>query len=613
MYSKLLVAALLAAAATSTEGSCANDCSGQGLCNVNSQCECYRNWMGNDCSRRVCYFGRAFVDTQKGDLNSNGMIDTDLVASRSANTKVSEGFPAGFGDGFAGLFTSSSVWSEAHFYAECSNKGTCNRESGLCECWPGYEGSGCTRLACPSSTDNMCSGHGTCDTMTNLDTEYKGWDADKTQRCVCDAGYTGIGCANRICMSGDDPITKYVKLTTVCMKLTSLTGDNRPIDDLATLQSGSATIIGGLSGATGRVAQAAGHTLAGASVLHTVASGCMDFVDVVGEFVVGEKLYVKTSGEPLVTATTPKEALWIASIDLATYTQTSQVKEIQTLVFTPAQGHNGVSAAAWTPFALTFTDEMGQKYTTRTIAQALDDTMSLQGLMDDIESAIEALPNAAVPDVQLFVGSFPVAGDFSTLCDDSSTVPASDITLAFENDATCNGGAFDDLTLKAEGSNCVSGTGTVVERTLQNEKPACAVKAGGTNSACAAATTAAECTAGTTNSATNSADPVINACEFAGKSCDYFAIDIHFVGNSGDVPKFEIYNGADCGGIAACVSSAVPYPAFYEVTVNVHTAGTTENSLCSSRGTCDYTTGDCKCFQGFTGVDCSRQNVLAMY
>jgi len=41
--------------------------------------------------------------------------------------------------------------------------------------------------------------------------------------------------------------------------------------------------------------------------------------------------------------------------------------------------------------------------------------------------------------------------------------------------------------------------------------------------------------------------------------------------------------------------------------------GTTEAVTCSNRGTCDYSLGLCKCFQGFTGSDCSKQNALAMY
>jgi hypothetical protein len=41
--------------------------------------------------------------------------------------------------------------------------------------------------------------------------------------------------------------------------------------------------------------------------------------------------------------------------------------------------------------------------------------------------------------------------------------------------------------------------------------------------------------------------------------------------------------------------------------------GTEENAVCSNRGLCDYDSGLCKCFNGFTEDDCSVQNALAMY
>jgi len=52
---------------------------------------------------------------------------------------------------------SSGTWNHAD-EAECSDAGLCNRETGACECFDGYEGSACQRTSCP----NDCSGHGQC-------------------------------------------------------------------------------------------------------------------------------------------------------------------------------------------------------------------------------------------------------------------------------------------------------------------------------------------------------------------------------------------------------------------------------------------------------------------
>jgi len=190
---------------------CPNGCSGNGVCGANDKCSCFQNWQGPDCSGRTCPYALAWADTADGT-------------------------------------------NSAHYYAECSNKGVCDRKTGECKCFDGYEGKGCRRSTCPEG----CSGHGTCeyidelagdfydrrtgpgarmitrsgtsqgrnqiDTASNAqavsnavtDSDntrnyhgflYQLWDAQKIQGCKCDLGYSGPDCASRVAPKGDDPLT----------------------------------------------------------------------------------------------------------------------------------------------------------------------------------------------------------------------------------------------------------------------------------------------------------------------------------------------------------------------------------------------------------------------
>jgi hypothetical protein len=189
---------------------CPNDCSGHGVCG-SAQCECYRNWMGADCSDRVCTFGRAFIDSPTGDLNGDGAHDPHRAFDPTENVEVHGisnvvGGRSELFDHRYGYARSSRTedWDEAHFYRECSNKGVCDRSSGQCDCFPGYWGEGCDRTVCP----NDCSGHGVCRTLSDSydDEEYTAWDLHKTAKCVCDAGFTGPACSMRECPRGADPV-----------------------------------------------------------------------------------------------------------------------------------------------------------------------------------------------------------------------------------------------------------------------------------------------------------------------------------------------------------------------------------------------------------------------
>ena len=221
MYAVALLA-VLSAMVSSVYGACDNACSGHGTCTLDDVCKCYDNWGiglahdSGDCSERVCPYELAWVDTP----NYLGRV---------------------------------------HKYAECAGRGICNRESGECACFDGYEGKGCQRMSCP----NSCSGHGTCEYIqdlpymktysewansnkaidaTNSDGEgsfsrvapvnaagvsstsdsayatfghygfkadaktfdYRNWDTKKARACVCDATYGDFDCSKKMCPYGTD-------------------------------------------------------------------------------------------------------------------------------------------------------------------------------------------------------------------------------------------------------------------------------------------------------------------------------------------------------------------------------------------------------------------------
>jgi hypothetical protein len=154
-------------------GMCPNLCSGHGDCTKNNNCKCFvgidgePEWTGADCSQRTCPKDFAWV----GDVvNANDL----------------------------------------HPWVECSNKGLCDRKTGTCECFYGYDGIACQRQACPQN----CNYRGVCFPERILADKagrvYNApWDAAKTVGCLCDKGYRGVTCDMEECPSGLDPLGGY--------------------------------------------------------------------------------------------------------------------------------------------------------------------------------------------------------------------------------------------------------------------------------------------------------------------------------------------------------------------------------------------------------------------
>jgi hypothetical protein len=186
MYVFLLLSLLVA-----VNAGCDNACSGHGTCTTNGVCECYDNWgvgMAHDsadCSERKCPYEFSWVD----------------APDKAGNH---------------------------HKYTECASKGICDRESGLCECFDGYEGKACQRTSCP----NSCSGHGICAYIEDLEEAagwnvnptsyfsddypshpYYYWDKTKTRGCQCDPEWFDVDCSKRMCPYGNDVMDHRLDLT----------------------------------------------------------------------------------------------------------------------------------------------------------------------------------------------------------------------------------------------------------------------------------------------------------------------------------------------------------------------------------------------------------------
>ena len=171
----------LSTASSFTSASCPSACSGAGLCRAGGRCSCFAGFSGGACEERTC-------PTQPQWAAS--------LWDRSARVPS----------------------TEPHAPLECSGQGRCDRALGVCRCFDGFEGGACERLRCP----NACSGRGRCRLLGELPRarRYKSgagggagvpavarapWEAARITRCICDAGFGGADCSERVCPFGADP------------------------------------------------------------------------------------------------------------------------------------------------------------------------------------------------------------------------------------------------------------------------------------------------------------------------------------------------------------------------------------------------------------------------
>lgn len=190
---------------------CGNACSGHGMCTDYDMCICWRNWQGNDCSERICQFGRAFVDSPLGDLDSSNSLagpNDEIVIENSFQ------YPYGTNELYPAMKDSEGIILEnsAHEYVECSNAGICDRDLGICDCFPGFAGAACQHIECPKNEYNeICSGHGSCYNLKKIaqkdyNSVYSLWDKETGTACICESEYTGYDCSYKTCPHALDPL-----------------------------------------------------------------------------------------------------------------------------------------------------------------------------------------------------------------------------------------------------------------------------------------------------------------------------------------------------------------------------------------------------------------------
>ncbi len=141
-------------------------------------------------------------------MNGDGVIsNADVLVADNSFV-----YPYGTTEEFPAMRNSALavLTDTAHDYMECSNKGDCDRTTGQCNCYDGYDGVACQRASCPGYP-TVCSGHGVCLSISQLASMDNGniyllWDKNVTMGCSCDSGFFGPDCSLQTCAYGMDPL-----------------------------------------------------------------------------------------------------------------------------------------------------------------------------------------------------------------------------------------------------------------------------------------------------------------------------------------------------------------------------------------------------------------------
>ena len=188
-------------------GKCPNACSGHGLCrNDAGRCECYRNangdpqWTRNDCSLRTCPKGAAWFAVATAANQAHPAVECSNAGTCNRRTGECECFYDTEGiacertrcpndcSGRGICYTQKQLATEASM--TYTSPWDAMKITG-CVCDIGSRGPDCSLLECPNGPDTLlgdgnekgrdCSGRGICDYQKGLCKCFTGYYGDKCQ------------------------------------------------------------------------------------------------------------------------------------------------------------------------------------------------------------------------------------------------------------------------------------------------------------------------------------------------------------------------------------------------------------------------------------------------
>jgi hypothetical protein len=625
---------------------CPNGCSGKGRCGENDLCTCFDGYTGLDCSGRKCLYGHAWGDAPSGTEYAHDYAECSSQGECDRKTGECK-----CNDGFTGDGCRYSACPN-----DCSGHGTCEFISDM---------------QAGTATDAAGRAHIQYSEFVASDRSLaEGWDSKKSRGCKCDPYYSGNDCSVRMCPKGNDPLTKTVRMVgqsqnyytsikeigvaevekpeiqTVVLSPTRVAATAGLYDGIGGHFTLAYTDMYGqtwttrpirvktkvvMSGANGVIANSGTHSL----ITTTLPEFGLfkDHDNVLVEYTgFSQIVKVREHGagmqgllvEPQITAATSKTiTLTLLNQDCGEIGVTRALTELPNQVIPSITVDETITTRA-NVFRITFSDVANSgdqaMLSCRVDACDTDGCQPRKGAMV-AQQIMTGTPNVAytsatfkitTASAALNVGDSIAFGDAATHKTATPTPPGTVASKATDD-------SYVILEERNFGSADLSATGKTVKlinklndrdkRVALTKTVACADGA----NACSMSSNVFTCTSMGTMCGFALND-IIRITSQPGAAQSESALDgLHRVSATDtDAMTLEAITGSTANNIDGdkngpiVISRVNTFPCAVEETRK----GTSESLECSGRGTCDGSTGECACFEGYTSDDCSMQTVL---